>query len=193
MLSAEALAGALGLKRTGRNSWRGACPACGGGRRFVVNEARDGTPLWWCFVCGSEATEELRRRGLLGAEKRQPLTEEQRKRIAARRERAAQFCLAVRRFAEHALELCSPVDPAREAWTLLVQEAAQAETTNPVQFENDFRSANPQLHAAIAFAARRQRRRAMALAKQVLDFAILLDEREEEERRRAQQEDKNVA
>jgi len=68
MLSAEALAGALGLQRIRPHLWIGACPACGNERRFMLSETRNGT-RWQCLYCGEEAaTAELRRRGLIGAE-----------------------------------------------------------------------------------------------------------------------------
>jgi hypothetical protein len=69
MLSAESLAGALGLDLVQPNFWLGSCPACGSKRRFIVRQERNGTTRWRCFSCGDEAaTKELIRRGLIGAE-----------------------------------------------------------------------------------------------------------------------------
>ncbi len=63
-MTAEVIAEALGLKRSG-HTWRGPCPLHGG-TSFTLSEGRDGRPLWTCWSgCDrADILEELRSRGL---------------------------------------------------------------------------------------------------------------------------------
>src|SRR5216683_6838104 len=49
--SAETIAGALGLHRSGQG-WHGRCPACGYKSGFTVTDRRDGLPLVYCHTGG---------------------------------------------------------------------------------------------------------------------------------------------
>ncbi len=45
------LAGALNLKSSGKNQWRGDCPACGYRGALVLGEGEQGRALFWCANC----------------------------------------------------------------------------------------------------------------------------------------------
>lgn len=49
--NAGRLAGALNLKASGKNQWRGDCPACGYSGALVLGEGEHGRALLWCANC----------------------------------------------------------------------------------------------------------------------------------------------
>ncbi len=86
-MTAEVIAEALGLKRSG-HTWRGPCPLHGGSS-FTLSEGRDGRPLWTCWSgCDrADILEELRSRGLWARSvplAQRPRAEQQQVRVHAR-------------------------------------------------------------------------------------------------------------
>jgi len=115
------LAARLGLHPVGRNAWRGACPICGGSRRFQLREG-DRAPLFWCFggCRPSEILAELRRRGLL-PDRERPQDRETWKREQERRREAEGFRRVGEIMVERALETLPAHDPRRRDLTELQQ------------------------------------------------------------------------
>jgi putative DNA primase/helicase len=91
-LTSNEIASRLGLKRTGRNEYRGQCPACAyGGSAFVLTE-RVGRPLFWCASCrDSRAIAQAIGLGHAQPRSRDPVADAER--TADKRERAAQLWL----------------------------------------------------------------------------------------------------
>jgi hypothetical protein len=107
------LAARLDLRPVGRGVWRGACPICGGSRRFQVKDG-DRAPLLWCFggCKPADILRELRRRGLL-PDREQPADRETWKREQENRRQAQGFARVGEIMVERALEELRPTDPAR--------------------------------------------------------------------------------
>lgn len=149
------LAGALGLHPVGRGVWRGACPICGGSRRFQLRQG-DRAPLVWCFG-GCRPTDilaELRRRGLL-PDREQPADRETWKREQERRREARGFARAGELMVEAALQELPPHDPARADLTEL-QRRLKFDPDGELEW---WRQHKPELARAMLEAWRRHEKR----------------------------------
>lgn len=171
MPTAADIAAALRLQPAGRGCWRGACPICGGSRRFQLREG-DKAPLWYCFAgcSGAEIAAELRRRGLLPERE---LTPEDRRRMAEerrRREEAAAFAGAAQMLADHALEGMPSTDPRRGDLTqlrLALQRSPEAEATW-------WKQNRPEMFRAMVAAWARQQQRWRRRAARLLAAAEVM-------------------
>lgn len=170
-MSAEAIAAALRLQPAGRAVWRGACPICGGSRRFQLREG-ERAPLWYCFAgcSGAEIAAELRRRGLLESRE---MTPEERRRLAEerrRREEAAAFAGAATMLADHALEEMRSTDPRRADLTqlrLALQHAPEVEAAW-------WKQNRPEMFRAMVAAWARQQQRWRRRAARLLEAAEVM-------------------
>jgi len=160
---ASDLAARLGLHQAGRGVWRGACPICGGSRRFQLREG-DRAPLVWCFGgCDRQAIlAELRRRNLL-PDRERPANPEAARREHERRREAEGFRRAGELLAEAALAELPAHDPARAD---LVELQARLRL-DPVAEMDWWRRNKPQLAAAMLEAWRKHERR---LRRRTWDF-----------------------
>ena len=162
------LAARLGLHPVGRNAWRGACPICGGSRRFQLREG-DRAPLFWCFGGGrpSEILAELRRRGLL-PDRERPQDRETWKREEENRRQARGFARVGELLAEAALAELPAHDPRRAD---LVELQARLKF-DPATELDWWRRNKPQLAAAMLEAWRRHEKR---LRRRTWDFVRVVE------------------
>jgi hypothetical protein len=169
-IRAEAIARALGLRRVGRGLWRGACPICGGSRRFQLKDGDRGKPLWYCWggCSGSDIAGRLRSMGLMP----EPdwSVEDRRRWMAERRaqEEVKRFSAAARALCQHALGLLRPWDPLRAEWTALLGDLE----ADPRALAAHFRSARPELFKAMVAAASSLEKSDRRLAARLLDLAV---------------------
>jgi len=165
MPSAEAAARALGYRRiAGR--WRGRCLACGHAT-CTLADGRAGL-LVWCWHPGCDRGALLERLRELGVLPEREATPEDRKRLAAERERrreAAAFAGAARLLCDAGLEALPPTDPSRADLTqlrLTLERAPEAEAAW-------WRQNKPEVFRALLHAwaqqQKRWRRRAARLAE----------------------------
>jgi hypothetical protein len=160
---ASDLAGALGLHQVSRGVWRGACPICGGNRRFQVKEG-DRAPLVWCFAgCKpADILRELRRRGLL-PDRERPQDRETWKREQENRRQAQGFARAGELLVERALEELRPHDP-RRADLVELQARLRLDPAGELTW---WKQHKPELAAALVEAWRKHERR---LRRRTWDF-----------------------
>jgi hypothetical protein len=179
MLSAAAIARALGGKAMRRGGWIAKCPAHDDRTPSLsITDAPGGKVLLHCFSgCDAlDVIEALRARGLWP--ERHP-TPEERAALAAerrRRQEAERFCRAAAMLAELALQRLGPCDPERSEWTEILLDIEK----NPLEFARHFQRNKPEMYAALLHAEERQYRRARRRTAEMLE-AI------------AAQEDKNAA
>jgi hypothetical protein len=154
-LRAADLAGALGLRPVSRGVWRGACPLCGGSRRFQLREG-DRAPLVWCFGgCDRQAIlAELRRRGLLPDHER-PQDREAWQREREQRRQAEDFRRAGELLLEAALAELPAHDPRRGDLTEL-QRRLKFDPGGELDW---WRAHKPELARALIEAWRKHERR----------------------------------
>jgi len=165
---ASDLAGALGLHPVSRGVWRGACPICGGNRRFQVKEG-DRAPLFWCFG-GCRSTDilaELRRRGLL-PDRERPADPEAWKREQERRREAQGFRRVGELLVERALEELPASDPRRRDLTEL-QARLRLDPDAEMAW---WRTHRPELARAMLEAWRKHERR---LRRRTWDFVRVVE------------------
>ena len=165
---ASDLAGALGLHPVSRGVWRGACPICGGNRRFQVKEG-DCAPLFWCFG-GCRSTDilaELRRRGLL-PDRERPADPEAWKREQERRREAQGFRRVGELLVERALEELPASDPRRRDLTEL-QARLRLDPDAEMAW---WRTHRPELARAMLEAWRKHERR---LRRRTWDFVRVVE------------------
>jgi hypothetical protein len=162
---ASDLAAALGLHQVSRGVWRGACPLCGGSRRFQVKEG-DRAALFWCFSgCKpADILRELRQRGLM-PNREQPFDREAWQRERERRREAQGFARVGEIMLEHALETLPAHDPARRDLTEL-QARLRLDPDAEMAW---WKQHKPELAAALVEAWRKHERRLRRRAAQWVD------------------------
>ena len=160
---ASDLAAALDLRQVSRGVWRGACPICGGSRRFQVKDG-DRALLFWCFggCRPAEILAELRRRGVL-RDREQPFDREAWGREQERRREARGFARAGELMVEAALQELPATDPRREDLTEL-QRRLKFDPGGELDW---WRAHKPELARALVEAWRRHEKR---LRRRAWDF-----------------------
>ena len=162
---ASDLAAALGLHPVGRGVWRGACPICGGSKRFQLKDG-DRAPLFWCFAgCRpADILRELRRRGLL-PDRERPQDRETWRREKERRREAEGFRRVGELLVERALEELPAHDPRRVDLTELQRRLK----FDPATELDWWRRNKPELAAALVQAWRKHERRLRRRTAQWVD------------------------
>jgi hypothetical protein len=165
---ASDLAARLDLRPVGRGVWRGACPICGGSKRFQLKEG-DRAALFWCFAgCKpADILRELRRRGLL-PDRERPQDREGWRREQERRREAQGFARVGEIMVERALETLPAHDPARAD---LVELQARLRL-DPAGELTWWKQHKPELAAALVEAWRKHERR---LRRRTWDFVRVVE------------------
>jgi len=177
-MTVEEIARALGLKRVG-NVYRGACPHCGGRKRFQVRAGSEGVPLIWCWGCQDSQTivRELQRGGLWP---KRDWTPDQRREFLRQRRRDEMDTLNARPFADAAAVLLEESLEEMEPWDLeraaLTQQLAALRTESGMLAKyRSWQEIHPEWTRALVEAGKAHQKRLTAL----LDNFVDASEREE--------------